>query len=55
MKYDSGAKAIDELKRDRLLRERGYKVVHITAKDLRDTPGRVVQWILRAFEAASAY
>jgi len=54
-KYDSGADAIRELKRDRLLRERGYKVVHITWAEMLGDPERVIKRILRAFEATSAY
>jgi hypothetical protein len=54
-KYDSGQRAIDQLKRDRQLRERGYKVVHVTWADLRDRPQVVIERIRRAFAAATAY
>jgi len=55
MKYTSGKEAIQELKRDRLLREAGFKVVHITWAELLGRPQRIIDRILRAFEATSAY
>lgn len=55
MKYDSGQKAIDERTRDRLIREAGYKLVHITWRELLKNPQRVIERILEAFEATSPY
>src|SRR5262249_33842572 len=55
LKYDSGQRAIDERKRDRLIREAGYKLVHITWAELFKYPERVIQRILDAFAATSAY
>lgn len=50
LKYQAGADAIAELKRDRLLRERGLEVVHFTWEELFREPERVVRRILAAFE-----
>lgn len=50
MKYQSGADAIAELKRDRLLRERGLEVIHFTWQELLREPERVAGRILVAFE-----
>ena len=55
MKYDSGEVAIRQLQRDRLIREAGYQVVHITWKELFERPGYVVDRILTAFRATSPY
>ena len=55
MKYDSGQVAISQLQRDRLLRGAGYKVVHITWQELFEWPERVIERILAAFGAPSAY
>jgi hypothetical protein len=55
MKYDSGQAAIRQLQRDRLIREAGYQVVHITWKELFERPERVIERILTAFAAASPY
>lgn len=41
LKYDSGEKAIAELRRDRLLREAGYEVIHFTWRELFAGPARV--------------
>jgi len=49
LKYDSGEKAIAELKRDRLLREAGYKVIHFTWQELFSDPVRVAGRIREAF------
>jgi len=51
MRYDSGQRAIDERKRERLLRETGYKLVHVTWAELFKYPERVIQRILDAFAA----
>jgi hypothetical protein len=50
LKYQTGADAIAELKRDRLLRERGLEVIHFTWQELFREPERVVRRILVAFE-----
>ena len=55
MKYDSGEVAIRELQRDRLIRDAGYQVVHITWKELLERPEHVIDRILTAFKAASPY
>jgi hypothetical protein len=55
MKYDSGETAARQLQRDRLLREAGYQVVHITWKELFERPQRVIDRILTAFKATSPY
>jgi hypothetical protein len=55
MKYDSGEAAIRQFQRDRLLRESGYKVVHITWKELFERPQRVIDRLLVAFQAQSPY
>ena len=52
LKYDDGARAIAELKRDRLLREAGYEVIHFTWQELFGDPARVAGRITRAFERA---
>ena len=49
LKYDSGERAIAELKRDRLLREAGYEVIHFTWQELFSDPGRVAGRIRAAF------
>jgi very-short-patch-repair endonuclease len=43
------------LKRDRLLREAGYKLVHVTWAEVLHQPQRVVDRILGAFEATTPY
>jgi hypothetical protein len=48
LKYDSGQKAIDERRRDRLLQEAGYEVIHITWKELFTDPARVARRIREA-------
>jgi hypothetical protein len=49
LKYDGRDAAIAELKRDRLLREAGYEVVHFTWKELFAEPARVAARIRAAF------
>lgn len=53
LKYDSGERAIAELKRDRLLREAGYEVIHFTWQELFRDPVRVAGRIRAAFERAA--
>lgn len=50
-KYGSRQDAIRQLRRDRLLRDMGYKVVHITWAELHGHPERVISQIRRACEA----
>ena len=52
LKYESGGKAIAELKRDRLLREAGYEVIHFTWQELFGEPARVAARIRTAFDRA---
>ena len=52
LKYDGGERAIAELKRDRLLREAGYEVIHFTWQELLSDPVRVAGRIAAAFERA---
>jgi len=49
LKYDGGQRAIAELKRDRLLREAGYEVIHFTWQELFGDPVRVAGRIREAF------
>lgn len=49
LKYKGPADAVAELKRDRLLREAGYEVVHFTWKELLRDPERVVARVRGAF------
>lgn len=53
LKYDTGQTAINELARDRLLREAGYEVVHFTWKELFTDPERVTTRIRDAFDRQS--
>jgi hypothetical protein len=50
LKYDSGERAIAERKRDRLLREAGFDVIHFTWQELFSDPIRVAGRIRAAFE-----
>ena len=52
LKYDSGERAIAELRRDRLLREAGFEVVHVTWQELFGDPARVAGRIREAFRRA---
>lgn len=52
LKYQTGADAIAELKRDRLLREQGLDVIHFTWEELFREPERVVGRIVAAFDRA---
>jgi Transcriptional regulator, AbiEi antitoxin/Protein of unknown function (DUF559) len=53
LKYSSGREAIAELRRDRLLREAGFEVVHLTWAELFSQPERVVARIRDAFGRAA--
>jgi hypothetical protein len=52
LKYNGRDDAIAELKRDRLLREAGFEVVHFTWKELFAEPARVAARIREAFARA---
>jgi predicted transcriptional regulator of viral defense system len=52
LKYDSGDKAIAERRRDRLLQEAGFEVIHITWRELFSDPARVAGRIRQAFRRA---
>lgn len=53
LKYDSGERAIAERKRDRLLQEAGFDVIHFTWQELFSDPARVAARIREAFGRAS--
>ena len=52
LKYDSGERAIAERRRDRLLQEAGFEVVHVTWQELFGDPVRVAGRIREAFRRA---
>ncbi len=52
-KYEDPARAIDQLRRDRLLRDAGYKVVHFTWRELFETPSVVDTRIRKAFASTT--
>jgi predicted transcriptional regulator of viral defense system len=52
LKYDSGERAIAERRRDRLLLEAGFEVVHVTWQELFSDPARVAGRIREAFRRA---
>jgi predicted transcriptional regulator of viral defense system len=52
LKYDSGERAIAERRRDRLLQEAGFEVVHVTWQELFSDPARVAERIREAFRRA---
>ena len=49
MKYDTGGVAIRERRRDRLLQDAGYEVVHITWRELFGHPDHIIRRLRRAF------
>jgi very-short-patch-repair endonuclease len=53
LKYSGAREAIAELRRDRLLREAGFEVVHVTWAELFSQPERVVERIRDTFERAA--
>jgi very-short-patch-repair endonuclease len=55
LKYKTGDDALRQNKRDTLLRARGYQVVHITWSDLLNYPELIIERILTAFGATTAY
>jgi hypothetical protein len=54
-KYENPQRAKQQIRRDNLLREAGYKVVHFTWTELFTDPARVVARVRRAFDASTAY
>lgn len=54
-KYEEPARARDQIRRDRLLRDAGYKLVHFTWRELFDTPETVVTRIRKAFAAPTPF
>jgi very-short-patch-repair endonuclease len=52
LKYDSGERAIAERRRDRLLLEAGFEVVHVTWQELFSDAARVARRIQEAFRRA---
>jgi len=52
LKYDSGERAIAERRRDRLLLEASFEVVHVTWQELFSDPARVAGRIREAFRRA---
>jgi predicted transcriptional regulator of viral defense system len=52
LKYDSGDRAIAERRRDRLLQEAGFEVIHVTWQELFGDAARVAGRIRRAFRRA---
>ena len=54
-KYEDPQRARQQIRRDNLLREAGYKVVHFTWADLFTDPARVITRIRKAFGAPTAY
>jgi len=53
LKYDSGERAIAERRRDRLLQEAGFEVIHVTWQELFSDAARVAGRIREAFSRAS--
>jgi very-short-patch-repair endonuclease len=54
-KYVEKADILDQFRRDRLLRDAGYKVVHFTWRELFETPEVVIGRIQKAFAALISY
>jgi Protein of unknown function (DUF559) len=54
-KYTAGGDLVAQFRRDRLLRDAGYKVVHFTWRELTKTPELVITRIRQAFSARVAY
>jgi hypothetical protein len=54
-KYSTKADILAQFRRDRLLRDAGYKVVHFTWRELFETPEAVINRIRKAFAAPTAY
>jgi Protein of unknown function (DUF559) len=54
-KYDGREVLLAQFRRDRLLRDAGYKVVHFTWRELFDTPTAVVTRLRTAFSVPTSY
>jgi len=54
VKYSSPGRAVRQLRRDALLREAGFEVVHFTWDEITRVPGQVVAALRRAFERGDA-
>lgn len=54
-KYAAGEDMLAQFRRDRLLRDAGYKVVHFTWRELFDTPALVVARVRMAFAGSTPY
>ncbi len=54
-KYEDPQRARDQIRRDRLLRDAGYKVVHFTWRELFETPDTVVARIRRAYASPTPF
>jgi Protein of unknown function (DUF559) len=54
-KYENPGQARDQVRRDRLLRDAGYKVVHFTWRELFETPEMVITRIRKAFASATPF
>jgi hypothetical protein len=54
-KYETPERARDQIRRDRLLRDAGYKLVHFTWRELFDTPDLVITRIRSAFVSPSPF
>jgi Protein of unknown function (DUF559) len=55
MKYADPQRAIKQLDRDRLLRDAGYKVVHLIWREVVSDPQAVIGRIRRAFAAVTSF
>jgi len=55
VKYETPQRARDQIRRDRLLRDAGYKVVHFTWRELFDTPELVIARIRKAFASPTPF
>jgi hypothetical protein len=54
-KYEDPKRARDQIRRDRLIRDLGYKVIHFTWRELFETPDLVVGRIRTAFAAPTVF
>lgn len=54
-KYENPQRARDQIRRDRLLRDAGYKVVHFTWRELFETPDAVIARIRAAFASGTPF
>lgn len=55
VKYAAGKALRDQFERDRVLRDAGYKVVHVTWKELFGDPALVIERIRRAFASGTPF